>query len=128
MQILGGEKKKKMIEEKGIDWSAPPHPPTHDFDLESVVEGDVLSFGKVPGLTDDNGREYTGVYVQIKTKTGIETVWISTVIRSKLDSLAVRVGDHLGIKRLGDIKAKKSEYTYSDFDVRCIHADGQEEE
>ena len=108
--------------EGGIDWGKPEHPPTHNFDKAPVVEGEIVSFGTVPGLTDDDGREYTGLYVQVRTAAGIETVWMTTVVKSKIEAANAAIGDYLGIKMLDLVKSKSGKYTYTNFDVRCIHA------
>jgi hypothetical protein len=111
-----------MNEERSIDWDGEPYPPTHDFSKNPVIEGEIVLFGEVPGLTDDKGREYVGVFMQVKTKNGVETVWMSTVIKSKSEAHGAAVGDWIGIKQLDAVKSTKTQYTYTDFDVRCIHA------
>lgn len=113
--------------ERKIDWDESAYPPTHDFGKNPVVEGEIVSFGKVPGLTDDEGREYVGLYVQLDTENGVETVWMTTVVKSKIESLGAAIGDWVGIKQLEVVKSSKTKYAYTDFDVRCIHAPRSED-
>lgn len=112
-----------MINEKEIDFSGPEYPPTHNFQKNKVVKGEIVSFGEVPGLSDDEGREYTGLYVQLDTKDGLRTVWMPTVVKSKMESLSAAIGDYVGIKMLDIVKSSTSKYNYTNFAVRCIHAD-----
>ena len=98
------------------------YPAPHDFSLERVIEGVVVDGGKI----DFGDRQ--SEYVVLKTDEDVkETVWLSTVLRTKFSQKNIKMGDYVGIRYLNMVKAR-SGYRYKNFDVRVVEEKGQWEE
>ena len=99
------------------------YPAPHDFSLERVIEGVIVDSGKI----DFGDRQ--SEYVVMKTAEDVEeTVWLSTVLRTKFAQKNINMGDYVGIRYLNMVKAR-SGYRYKNFDVRVLKEQiGDEEE
>lgn len=105
--------KAQATKQTAFDWDQDPYPPTHNFEIEPIIEGKVTMIGYVT----IKGRE--AYYLHIKTKEGEETVWAGTVLLGRMSEEKLLSGDMIGIKYLGDKKGDK-ENPYKDYDIRVI--------
>ena len=106
----------KKTEAKSLfDWDIPATPLAWDFNKNTMIEGRIERKGHVDLF------EKPSEYLNVKTKEGVFTVWVSTVIHSRMEDETAVVGDYIGIKALGETTSRKGA-KYLNFDVRVLKA------
>lgn len=103
-----------MTEQRHIDFGSPKYPETAILKaVGDTIEGEVTEIGEVTLETRNAG------YIHIKTAKGVRTFWLGKVLTEQCEKEAVKKGDYVGIKYLGDVDSGKQS-PYKDYDMRVI--------
>ena len=102
--------------ETKINWEDSEYPETHDFEVDPIIEGTLISRGDL--VIRDNDASF----VVLETAKGERTVWLGAVLKSSLKDKGAEVGSYIGIKYLG-MKKSAGGFNYRNYTVRVISAE-----
>ena len=111
-----------MNEQRNIDFNTPRYPETVNLETAGEeIQGEIVEIGEVT-LSDRNAG-----YLHIKTKDGVRTLWLGTVLTARCEKESVKKGDYIGIRYLGEVTSGKQS-AYKNYDIRIIPSDSSVEE